>query len=135
MVTTGVAHQLVALDGHALAARHAEGGNLRVAPPAPGGLLEELQILRVAARPAALDVVNPEGVNPLGDAELVRDREVDAFALRAVAQGRVIEFDCRFHKARRNGNALSTASQPCWQTAKGPDIARRGNGAPFQAAQ
>ena len=42
--------------------------------------------------------MNPERVELLGDAELVRDREIDAFALRTVAQGRVIDFDLGFHK-------------------------------------
>ena len=49
--------------------------------------------LRVRARPAALDVVHAEGVEPLGDAQLVGDREGDAFALGAVAQGRVVDLD------------------------------------------
>ena len=49
--------------------------------------------LRVRAGPAALDVVDAEGVEPLGDPQLVGDREGDAFALRAVAQGRVVDFD------------------------------------------
>ena len=44
-----------------------------------------------------------EGVNALGDAEFVRDREVDAFALRAIAQGRIVEFDCWFHSTRQSG--------------------------------
>ena len=56
-------------------------------------LLEELDVLGVRARPAALDVVDAEGVEPLGDAQLVGDREGDAFALGAVAQGGVVDFD------------------------------------------
>ena len=42
--------------------------------------------------------MNPERVELLGDAELVRDREIDAFALRTVAQGRVVYFNLGFHK-------------------------------------
>ena len=47
----------------------------------------------VRAGPAALDVVHAERVEPLGDPQLVGDRERDALALRAVAQGRVVDFD------------------------------------------
>ena len=49
--------------------------------------------------------MNPERVELLGDAELVRDREIDAFALRAVAQGRVVDFDLGFHKLAREKTA------------------------------
>ena len=42
--------------------------------------------------------MHAERVELLGDAELVRDREIDAFALRTVAQGRVIDFNLGFHK-------------------------------------
>jgi hypothetical protein len=42
--------------------------------------------------------MNPERVELLGDAELVREREIDAFALAAVAQGRVVDFNLGFHK-------------------------------------
>jgi hypothetical protein len=42
--------------------------------------------------------MHPECVELLGDAELVRHREIDAFALRTVAQGRVIDFNLGFHK-------------------------------------
>ena len=48
------------------------------------------------AGPAALDVVHAEGVEPLGDAELVGEREVDAFALRAVAERGVVKRDVGF---------------------------------------
>ena len=59
---------------------------------------EKLDVLGIAAGPAAFNVMNPESVELLGDAELVRDREIDAFALRTVAQGRVIDFNLGFHK-------------------------------------
>ena len=64
----------------------------------PFGLGEELDVLGIAARPAAFNVMDPERIELLGDAEFVRNREIDAFALRAVAQGRVIDFDLGFHK-------------------------------------
>jgi hypothetical protein len=71
--------------------------------------------LRFFAGPAAFDVMNAERVELLGDAEFVRDREVDAFALTAVAQGRVVYFDFGFHNivrkkpekiSKRNGRRL-----------------------------
>ena len=61
------------------------------------GALEELVVLRVGARVAALDVVHAEVVELLGDAQLVVDGERDAFELRAVAQRRVEDLD-RFRK-------------------------------------
>jgi len=62
----------------------------------------------IAARPAAFNIVNPERIELLGDAELVRDREIDAFALRTVAQGRVIDFNLGFHKiVRKHGWLIS----------------------------
>jgi len=54
------AHQVVLLDGNALAARHAERGDLRIFPFCACGLFEELHVLRVAAGPAAFNVLNPE---------------------------------------------------------------------------
>jgi hypothetical protein len=52
--------------------------------------------------------MHPERIELLGDAEFVRDREIDAFALRTVAQGRVIDFDLGFHKfSAKSGRILS----------------------------
>jgi hypothetical protein len=42
--------------------------------------------------------MHPERVELLSNAEFVRDREIDAFTLRTVTQGCVIDFDLRFHK-------------------------------------
>ena len=41
-------HLLVVLDRHALAPGHAEGGDPGMLPFAPGGLLEELDVLGIA---------------------------------------------------------------------------------------
>ena len=90
-------HQVVLFHGHAFAARHAERGDLRILPFAPRGLLEELHVLRIAARPAAFNVMNPERIELLRNAELVHGREIDAFALRSVAQRRVVDFHWWFH--------------------------------------
>ena len=50
------------------------------------GAGEELGVARVGAGPAALDEAHAEVVQVPGDGQLVRDGEVDALALRAVAQ-------------------------------------------------
>ena len=92
------AHLVVLLNGHALFARGTERREPRVFEFFLFGLGEELDVLGIAAGPAAFNVMHPERVELLGDAELVRDREIDAFALRTVAQGRVIDFDLGFHK-------------------------------------
>ena len=57
------------------------------------GAGEELDVLRVGARPAALDEVHAEVVELLGDAQLVLDGRRDALDLQAVAQGRVEDLD------------------------------------------
>ena len=68
----------------------------RVEPQLGAGPPEELLVLRVGARPAALDEVHAEVVELLGDAQLVVDGERHALDLRAVAQGRVEDLDgCR----------------------------------------
>ena len=53
------------------------------------GAGEELDVLRVGAGPAALDVVHAEQVELLGDAQLVLDGRRHALDLQAVAQRRV----------------------------------------------
>ena len=58
----------------------------------PGGR-EELDVLGVRARPAALDERHPVLVEHPRDAQLVGEREGDVLALRPVAQGRVVEDD------------------------------------------
>ena len=54
---------------------------------------EELGVLGVGPRPAALDVADPELVEVRRDGELVRHGEVQALLLRAVAQRRVVDVD------------------------------------------
>src|SRR5581483_9776167 len=79
--------------GDALAARHAESGDLGVLERQLADLLEVLEVLGVGQRVAALDEVDAEVVEALRDVELVAQREVDALALAAVAQRRVVEVD------------------------------------------
>ena len=54
---------------------------------------EELGVLGVGARPAALDVAHAEVVEVPGDGELVGDGEGEPLLLRAVAQGRVVDVE------------------------------------------
>src|SRR5207247_11203399 len=92
---------IVVPGGDGLAARRAEGGEFRSLEFSAFCLVEELDVFGIAAGPAAFDVMETKGINALGDAELVRDREIDPFTLAAVAQGRVVDFHVRFHAARR----------------------------------
>ena len=72
-------------------AGHPERGDLGVFPFVAAGLTEELDILRVAARPAALDVVDPERVQFFRHTDFVDDGKGDSRALRAISEGRVVE--------------------------------------------
>src|SRR5213078_968637 len=78
---------------HARPAGRAEGRHLRVLESEALDGAEELLVAWVRARPAALDVVEAEVVEALGDAELVLEREGDVLGLRPVAQRRVVELD------------------------------------------
>ena len=119
IVTTGVSRfeqqpdLVVALDRDALAAGRAERRQARVLELPALGLGKELDVLGIGPRPAAFDVMNPERVELLGDAQLVHHRKVDAFALAAVAQGRIVDFDFGFHKhPRQEREGISTLSPP-----------------------
>ena len=72
---------------------HAERGELRALPAHRPGGGEELDVLRVRARPAALDERHAELVEHPRDPQLVGERQGDVLALRAVAQRRVVEDD------------------------------------------
>ncbi len=63
----------------------------RVSKCSPLRFVEELDVFRVAAGPAALDVVDAELIEPLGDAQLVEDGKRDAQTLAPIAQGRVVD--------------------------------------------
>ena len=69
---------------------------------------EELDVLGVGARPAALDEVDAEDVELLGDAQLVLDGGGDAFDLEAVAKRGVEDLDrlgcrCSWSLSMRRG--------------------------------
>ena len=83
----------VVLDRGFLAPGAPEGGDAGVLPLHVRDAFEKGDVLRVRAGPASLDVMHPEGVERFGDSNLVRGAEIHAFALRAVAQGGVIQSD------------------------------------------
>ena len=74
-------------------ARGPERGELGGLPAHRPGGGEELDVLGVGARPAALDVGHPVLVEHPRDAQLVGERQRDVLALGPVAQGRVVEDD------------------------------------------
>ncbi len=54
---------------------------------------EEAVVDRIGARPAALDVVDPELIEQLGNRHLVGDGEIHPVGLAAVAQGGVVQIE------------------------------------------
>ena len=92
------AHLVVGFHGGGLLAGGPKGGEPGVFEFFPPGLGKKLDVLGIAARPAALDVMDAEGIELLGDAEFVQHRKVDALTLGAIPQGRVIDFNLWFHK-------------------------------------
>ena len=82
-------------------AGRAEGGQLRALPAHRPGGGEELDVLGVRARPAALDEGMPNSSSIRAIAQLVGEREGDVLALGAVAQGRVVEDDRSVVAGRR----------------------------------
>src|SRR5207249_6903104 len=114
-VTTGVlastrARQFPSSAVPARVPGHAERRDLRLAQRDARDAPEELRVLGIRAGPAALDVADPERVQPAGDPDLVLRREGEAFALRAVSQGRVVQD--RVHVALRVFHSLSKKSGP-----------------------
>ncbi len=71
----------------------AEGRDLGMAELDFADILEEGDVLGIGAGPAALDVVDAEFVEFLGDADLVGHQEGDVLGLGAVAQGGVVQPD------------------------------------------
>src|SRR5205823_14372661 len=64
---------LVVFGADAFAPRRPERRDLRARVAAPLRFVEELDVFRIGARPAAFDVMDAERVEPLGDLQLVRD--------------------------------------------------------------
>ena len=86
----------ILLYGTALATGGAEGRQARSPRQlAPLHGFEELGVARVRTRPTALDQVDPEAGQGLGDGQLVADGEADPLTLGTVAQGGVQQLDPR----------------------------------------
>ena len=89
-----VPQRVVRVDLAELPARGSEGDErARVEGELGAGAAEELVVLRVGARPAALDEVDAEPVELLGDPQLVLDGERQPLELTPVAQRRVVDLD------------------------------------------
>jgi hypothetical protein len=71
----------------------------------PLGLLEKLDVLWIGSGPATLDVMDAEGIQFFGDAQLVQHRKINALPLAAIAQGSIIYFDLGFHNLPRAGQS------------------------------
>ena len=89
----------VLLRLHTGSPRGAEGGDLGGLEDGVLDALEEAEVLGIGAGPAALDVVDAESVQALGDADLVLHGEGHAFSLGAVTQRRVVNLDFPRHGA------------------------------------
>src|SRR5205823_6386268 len=105
-----LAHDRVAFRFPAWPARRSEARDLRGLQPELRYAAEELDVLRVGAGPAALDVMHADLIQPRRDLELVVDRQRQALALRAVAERRVVEDDRGCHRRRRLPTRRARAS-------------------------
>ena len=108
--------QRVVSSSYAGSSGRAEGCELRVAQVE---LLvraaEELGVLGVGARPAALDVTDAETVELARDRQLVGDREVEPLLLRAVAQGGVVDMECALQVHRSSLDRSLVWSLVLWK--------------------
>ena len=75
------------------AAGRTERGDERILPLHVAGALEEFNILRIRAGPAAFDEGHAEIIESLRDADFVVGRKREAFGLGAVTQGGVVDLD------------------------------------------
>ena len=124
----------IVLDLHFAATGHAKGGDLGVFPGALGGFLKEGRVFRVRTGPAAFDVVDAKAVEFLGDADLVERAEGDAGALRAVAQGGVVDGNRSHEWKRKRVNAgqarVRETRGACWLSRRHACQIKTSNGLP-----
>jgi len=73
--------------------RHPERADLDLLQVQSADPLEVLAVLLIRARIAPLDVVESQAVEPLGQQQLVLQRETDPFGLRAVAKSSVVDLN------------------------------------------
>jgi len=83
----------IVLDGDTFLTSEAKGRDLRLAPFSSGGLLEEFKIFGIRTGPTAFHIMHAELIQPLSDAELIGQGEVDAFGLGAVTESGIVDFD------------------------------------------
>ena len=114
----------IGVGRHPAPAGHAEGGRSGRARTTRRPAAEQLELLGVGAGEAGLDQVEPELVEPVGDAQLLARRQRHALALHPVAQGGVIELDPRAHGAALRGGDLDDV-QPLRGSARRGRAGRR----------
>ena len=96
---------------HSTAARHSEGDDPRVGKRELPDAGEILGVLGIGERIAPLDEVDPCGIEPARDRELVLEREIDPFPLAAIAECGVVDLDRAHGKdAWGGGLGLSPAA-------------------------
>ena len=93
-------------------ARAAEGDDARMLKPECLDALEELQILRIRARVAGLDVIDAERIESLDNLDLVFHRVGDALRLGAVSQCGIVNGN-PVHAGILQGNADYNLSRRC----------------------
>jgi hypothetical protein len=87
------AHAGVFMGFHAAAAGHAEGGDLAGFEFELWDFAEKGRVFGIGEGEAALDKIDAQEVEFLGDLQLILKGEIESFALRAVAEGGVVDFD------------------------------------------
>ena len=100
-------HAGVILGLHRFASCHAKRANLGRAEILFADLLKESDVLLVRQRVSPFDEIDSDFGKPAGNVQLVLQRKANPFALRTVAQSRVVDLD-RF-QIHRNSGLLSAA--------------------------
>ena len=80
-------------DGEIRPTRRAKGCDLGVIPGFLGRSFKKLDVFWVRSRPATFDIVHPELVETLGNSHLIQAGEEKTFALRAIAESRIVYAD------------------------------------------
>ena len=83
----------------------AEGGHPTVLQPQPPDLIKIGHVPRIRTGPAALDIINTELIEPLGNQQLVRYGERDALSLGSIAQCGIVDLYGILHQTKAVGNS------------------------------